>query len=374
MSDGGDRDTLRALDELREAIARCDRGILDQLRQRMELAARAGELKARLELPVVAREVEDSVLGRARAAARTCGVSEAVLEEIFRAVIRASVERQHRIGVQHRRSTTTGAILVLGAVGGMGRWFSAFAELLGHSICGVDPHFDATDASRVTDLDAVRDLDRFDAIIVAAPLSAMPQVVSDLIERRPRALIYELASIKTPLSRLHQRAGELGVRLRSIHPMFGPSKPPYDPLTIVICGAASEREEFEALFAHPYARLIEVPLETHDSLMGWLLGLGHLTGMLFATALSRSGLDPETLHACASTTFLRQAATARSILDEDPALYLDIQHLNPAREGVYATLAAVLDEYRSATAIGSLDDFTRLLESGAAAVSSRSNR
>jgi len=363
----------RELSDLREAIARCDRAILDQLRKRMELAARAGELKARQGVPVIAREVEESVLGRARSAARTCGVSEAVLEEIFRSVIRASVERQHRIGVQHRRSETSGRILVLGAAGGMGRWFCSFADLLGHPIVGVDPGFESTGDDRYAKLDDIGDLECFDAIVVAAPLALMPQVVADLVERRPSGLIYELASIKSPLQPLHERARELGVHLRSIHPMFGPNKAPYDPLTIVVCGGAAERGELEALFAHPYARWIEVSLEDHDALMGWLLGLGHLTGMLFATALSRSGLDPEVLHACASTTFLRQAATARSILDEDPALYLDIQHLNPAREGVYATLATVLGEYREATKAGHLDQFKRLLQSGGPSVRSRAD-
>lgn len=356
------------LSELRDAIARCDRGILDQLRKRMELSALAGEVKAKQGVPVVAREVEESVLGRARSAARTCGVSESVLEDIFRSVIRASVERQHRIGVEHRRSETSGAILVLGAAGGMGRWFCAFAELLGHPVARVDP---VGGEGCCAALDEVGDLDRFDAILVAAPLALMPEVVTDLIERRPKGLVYELASIKSPLATAHARARELGVRLRSIHPMYGPGKAHYDALTIVVCGGSAEREELEALFAHPYTRLIAVPLADHDPLMGWLLGLGHLTGMLFATALSRSGLDPEVLHACASTTFLRQAATARSILDEDPALYLDIQHLNPARDGVYETLAEVLGEYRAATANGDLDEFRRLLESGASAVRSR---
>lgn len=368
MSAAGDPNPERELADLREAIARCDRGILDLLRKRMELSARAGEVKARQGVPVVAREVEESVLGRARSAARTCGVSESVLEDIFRSVIRASVERQHRIGVEHRRSKASGAILVLGAAGGMGRWFCAFAELLGHPVERVDP---AGHGGCFETLDAAGDLDRFAAIIVAAPLALMPSVVSDLIERRPAALVYELASIKSPLAALHARARELGVRLRSIHPMFGPGKAPYDALTVVVCGGSAERAEFDGLFAHPYTRLIEVPFDEHDPLMGWLLGLGHLTGMLFATALSRSGLDPELLHACASTTFLRQAATARSILDEDPALYLDIQHLNPARDGVYETLAAVLGEYRGATAAGDLDEFRRLLDAGAAAVRSR---
>lgn len=356
----------RELDELREAIARCDRAILDQLHKRMELAARVGERKAERGETVVAAEVEASVLGRARAAARTCGVSAEVLEEVFRAVIRASVERQHRIHCERRRGEAAGDLLVLGAAGGMGGWFRAFGELLGHRIVGVDPAFDTDDAEAgcLRSLEAVDDLDRFDALVVAAPLSVMAEATGALVERRPRGLVYELASIKAPLVDAHRRADQLGVRLRSIHPMFGPGKAPYDPLTFVVCGGDAERTECEALFAHPFARWVAVPLEDHDPLMGWLLGLGHLSGMLFATALGRSGQNAELLHACASTTFLRQTATARSILDEDPALYLDIQHRNPARAEVYRVLESALGEYRRATASGDLESFRALLNAG----------
>ena len=365
--------TEEELAQLREAIARCDRGMLDQLRKRMELAARIGELKACVGEPVVVKTVEANVLGRARSAARTCGVSEDVLEEIFQAVIRASVERQHRIGCAQRDANSAGSILVIGAAGGMGGWFLRFAELLGHHTVGVDPAFTQEDDAHHASLATVPDLDAFDACIVAAPLRVMPEVLVDLIDRKPAGIVYELASIKTPLTDAHERARELGVRLRSIHPMFGPGKAPYDPLTIVVCGGAEERGELESLFAHPYANWIDVSFEQHDALMGWLLGLGHLTGMLFATALSRAGLDPDLLRACASTTFLRQADTARSILDEDPALYFDIQHLNPAREGVYETLASVLQEYRDATAGGDLEQFAELLRAGAESVHPRAS-
>ncbi len=95
--------------------------------------------------------------------------------------------------------------------------------------------------------------------------------------------------------------------------------------------------------------------------MGWLLGLAHLSGMLFGSALSRSGLDPAELQACASTTFTRQAATAVSVLGEDPALYLDIQRLNPHREEVYSATRAALEELVSLVAAADLEGFRNTL-------------
>ncbi|HBL28902.1 MAG TPA: prephenate dehydrogenase/arogenate dehydrogenase family protein, partial [Acidobacteria bacterium] len=62
----------------------------------------------------------------------------------------------------------------------------------------------------------------------------------------------------------------------------------------------------------------------HDRLMGWLLGLAHLSNILFGATLTRSGIDPAELHDCASTTFKRQTTTALYVLGENPDLYLDI--------------------------------------------------
>jgi prephenate dehydrogenase len=93
--------------------------------------------------------------------------------------------------------------------------------------------------------------------------------------------------------------------------------------------------------------VVAVPFLHHDRLMGWLLGLAHLSNLLFGAALSRSGIDPEELHACASTTFLRQAATARSVLAEDADLYLDIQRLNPFRAEVYRATRDALAQLES---------------------------
>jgi prephenate dehydrogenase len=99
--------------------------------------------------------------------------------------------------------------------------------------------------------------------------------------------------------------------------------------------------------AHPYTRLLVVPFPHHDRLMGWLLGLAHMNNILFGATLTQSGMDPQELHDCASTTFIRQATTARYVLSENPDLYLDIQRLNPHRTEVYAAARETLARLES---------------------------
>ncbi len=96
--------------ELREEIAWLDGGLLELLEHRFRLASRVGELKARAGQPVVVRQVEQRVLGRARDAAELCGVSPEVMEAIFAAIIRGSVEREDREAFRQALERAAGAL------------------------------------------------------------------------------------------------------------------------------------------------------------------------------------------------------------------------------------------------------------------------
>jgi chorismate mutase/prephenate dehydrogenase len=337
---------------LRDAIAQVDRALLELLRHRFELAAEVGRIKAESDLPIVVRDVENRVLTRARQQADVCGVSEAVMEEVFEAIIRGSVERQYRVGIA-RREQRGEQVLIVGGAGGMGTWLRSFLELAGHSVDIIDLALERLPRApgRFATLDQIEDLNRYAAVLVSVPLNRMAEALDQVVARAPRGLVVEIASIKAPLAEGLKKARERGIEALSLHPMFGPGKSPYEPLTFVLATLTDspdeEKEKISALLSHPYTHLVTVPFLHHDRLMGWLLGLSHLTNILFGAALTRSGVSAAELHACASTTFKRQAATARYVLSEDPDLYLDIQHLNPNRHEVYAAAREALEHIES---------------------------
>jgi prephenate dehydrogenase/chorismate mutase len=356
------------LSRLREAIAGVDRALLELLQRRMELAAEVGRQKAATGVPVVVRDVEDRVLSRARQHAELCGVSPESFEAIFQAIMASSVERQHRVGVA-LRTERGGRVLIVGGSGAMGTWLRGFLALVGH-------HVDVLDAAwadlppapgRFASLSQVADLDAYRHVVVAVPLAATPAVLDELTKRRPAGTVVEIASIKDHLAGALARARDAGVWVSALHPMFGPGKSPYEPLTFVLAcqrDPTEERARLDPLLRHPYTHVIPLAFPHHDRLMGWLLGLAHLTGMLFGFALVRSGLDPAELHECASTTFRRQAATSLSVLSEDPDLYLDIQRLNPHRDEVYRAVHDALADLAGTIA---RDDRSTFREAMAAA-------
>lgn len=357
---------------LRDEIARQDKALLELLARRFELAAQVGRLKAERGQPVVVREVEQRVLSQAREHAESCGVTGDVMEAIFAAIIRGSVERQHRVGVELRRRGG-GRVLVVGAAGAMGVWLDRFLRGIGHTVDGVDTAWAAlpTKEGRFSSLAEVADVGVYAAIVVAVTLETTPQVLRDVAEIASGLPVIEIASIKDHLREsLAELAGAGAIPL-SLHPMFGPGKNHYEPLTVVHAVLEDEEQERARvldLLGHPYLDLVSVPFDRHDRLMGWLLGLAHLSGMLFGAALGRSRLDPAELGRVASTTFARQSATSRSVLAHDPALYFAIQRLNPHRGEVYAALTAALGELTGAVERADQEAFAQAMEGAATAI------
>ncbi|HEX9736104.1 MAG TPA: prephenate dehydrogenase/arogenate dehydrogenase family protein [Thermoanaerobaculia bacterium] len=351
--------------ELREAIAEVDRSLLELLHRRMDLAAAVGRLKAAEKAPIFVPEVHDRVLRRARRHADACGVSEQVMEAIFSAVMRGSIERQHQMAAE-MRSTAGGRMLLVGGAGNMGGWFQGFARRVGHRVDVVDPAMIPLPAAggRFGRFSDIADLDPYDAILVTVPLGVMPAVLAEVVAARPRGLVIEIASIKDHLQDVIARGLDLGVRVSSLHPMFGPGKSHYETLTFVLAchrDPQDEKQTIESWLRYPNTHVVSVPFDHHDRLMGWLLGLAHFSGMFFGCALTSSGLGAEELAACASTTYNRQLSTARSVLQEDPDLYFDIQSLNPHRGDVYRAAREALDQLVAAVQSGDRQRFRNLV-------------
>jgi prephenate dehydrogenase len=264
-------------------------------------------------------------------------------------------------------------VLVLGAAGAMGVWLTRFLQSIGHRTEGVDTAWAGLPSApgRYAALDDAPGLESFEAVFVSVPLEDTPAVLNDLAARELETTVFEITSIKSHVRDALALLRSRGCLAVSLHPMFGPGKNPYGPLTVVHAAGNDEKSEREAtldLLGHPYLDLVSIPFERHDRIMGWLLGLAHLTGMLFANALTHSGLDPAELGRVASTTFERQVDTAQSVLGEDPELYFSIQRLNPFQSEVYAALGRAMKELTGAIEGGDLEAFEEILARAARAL------
>ncbi len=255
---------------------------------------------------------------------------------------------------------------MIGGAGGMGSWFRRALEGAGWGVEVVDPAGGGYGA-----VEEVPDLGRYEYLIVAVPLGAIGEVVGGL--RGVRGVVVEVASIQGHLEAVLGRAWERGVRVVALHPMFGPGREVAggEPLRFVLAAReepAVEEAAVRRLLAGLPAQVVTLPFERHDELMAWVLGLAHLTSLLFGRALAGCGVDPGELAATSSTTFARQSEVARALFGESPDLYLDIQRLNPHRHEVYAAARAALDEVERLVESGDREGFRALFAAGRAAL------
>jgi chorismate mutase/prephenate dehydrogenase len=350
-----------SLDALRDKLAEVDRELLALVARRRELSTEVGRIKRERGLPPRDFRQEREVVERARRAAGQHGLPPRLGEELVLLLIRHALTVQEQDQVQAHASGSGKRALVIGGAGRMGRWFVNFLDSQGYRVEVADPadetaqHADWRDAT----------LDHH-VIVVAAPLGESNRILSELAERRPTGLVFDIGSLKTPLRPGLQKLAAAGVRVASLHPMFGPDTELLSGSHVVFVdvGVAGAVEEAKALFSSTMAVAVEMDLDEHDRLIAYVLGLSHALNIAFFTALSRSGEAAPRLHEISSTTFDHQLRIAGNVARESSQLYFEIQALNPyGSESLEALRQAVAD---LSAVVARSDDpaFTALMRDG----------
>ncbi|MBC8366880.1 prephenate dehydrogenase/arogenate dehydrogenase family protein [bacterium] len=355
---------MAKLDELRDSIARLDGEILDLIARRLEAARQVGEIKSEMEVPIRDFPVEARVKDRLVGACEERGVDP----ELGRELAVLLIEHAVRLQTGFRDLSTkkgSGRALILGGLGKMGAWMAAYLHATGHQVQIFDKASGASDFEIVEDLSAAEGAD---IVVLALPMHAIAPALEAFDPAKVTGLVFDIASLKTPLVKALRDAGARGLRVASVHPMFGPDAEHLIGRNLIFCdcGAESAVPEARLLFEDVGANLVELSLEEHDRQMGYVLGLAHLTSILYAQVLAGSGLDFEQLGRVASTTFGKQNATALDVMRENPDLYFDIQHHNAASPELARRLREGLGEILDAIDGGDRARFHEIMSAGRA--------
>jgi len=325
---GAGEDPKTNLERHRRDIEALDRRILHLVCERLALARQIGELKNQLAEPLRNFRVERQVLERFEEASSFLGLDPLLGHDLALFLIQKAVEEQATLrDVQY----AGGALdtLVVGGKGGMGRWIARFLAGQGHRVRILDPATETTPFPEESDIEAARNAD---LVMVAVPMSACADVLVALANIKPRGVIAEMCSLKSHLTPVLDRLRRNGVRVVSFHPMFGPDVRMLSDRTIVFCtdGRPEDIAVVRGLFEETSAKLVEMEVADHDRRMAAVLGLTHLVNLVYARALSCSGLTAQRLVEVAGVTFQKQIATTLEVVAENPGLYYEIQALNPA--------------------------------------------
>ena len=320
---------MKSLEELRARLDVIDRELLQLVAERQSLGSQIAAVKRATGQPTRDFRREREVVLKARRDAESLGISPALAELLMQALIQESLTTQEQARIAWQGRGSGRRALVIGGRGKMGRWFADFLASQGFAVTVADPAGAVEGYETVPDWRQC-DLQACDVIVVATPIRIANEVLGELAERRPRGIVFDIGSLKTPLRSGLERLRAAGCQVTSVHPMFGPDTELLSGRHVIFIdlGCAQALEEARSLFGSTMAELVVMDLDEHDRLIAYVLGLSHALNIAFFTALAESGEAAPRLARMSSTTFDSQLEVATRVAAESPDLYYEIQSLN----------------------------------------------
>jgi chorismate mutase/prephenate dehydrogenase len=360
------------LETLREQLNALDRELLELAARRQALSTEIARVKQASGLPTRDYTREREVLTRARAHAAELGISPALAESLLTPLIHDSLATQEHARVAAQRHGSGKRALVIGGGGRMGRWFVDYLASQGFAVEVADPAGGVEGhRHRVRWQESALDED---LIVLATPLGTTAAILTELATRRPRGLVFDIGSLKTPLRGGLEALMKAGCRVTSIHPMFGPDTDMLSGRHVIFIdlGNAEALTQARELFAQTMAEHAVMSLDQHDRLIAYVLGLSHALNIAFFTALADSGEAAPHLARLSSTTFDAQLEVATRVAAESPALYFEIQSLNVYGDESLRVLEEAVTRLRRIVAEHDEAAFTSLMTRGKAYLEGRS--
>jgi chorismate mutase/prephenate dehydrogenase len=361
------------LDELRQQLDQLDGELLSLIARRQAISREIAAAKRSTGYPTRDFQRERDVILGVRRRAEALGLPGDLAEKVLRLLIRSSLTTQEQASVASHGAGTGRRALVIGGAGKMGAWFSQFLLSQGFTVQVADPAGSVPGVPVVQDWRALPDLDAFDFIVVATPLGASGTILNELALRRPSGVVFDLGSLKSPLRGGLHALKAAGVKVTSLHPMFGPSTELLSGRHVIFIdlGSAEALAAARALFAPTMAEQVVMSLEEHDRLVAYVLGLSHALNIAFFTALAESGEAAPKLARMSSTTFDAQLDVATTVSEESPELYYEIQALNDYGAESLQALSESVQRLRTAVLTRDFATFRGLMEQGLAYLKDR---
>jgi len=347
-----------SVEGIRWKIEEIDNAILDLIKKRMNIALDMGHQKVDKAMPVRDMRVEDQVRNRYLARGRDVGISDEAAIELSSLLVRESVESQARLP----RPMKPRKVLVVGGGGAMGQWLCRFFTSRGHEV----KVFDDLPGGAFKNVKLEAGVKDADVIAVSSHISATAEMLRKIFKLKPKGLVFDIASVKSPIVDVLKEGADQGLLVCSIHPMFGPSASFIFARNLIVCNCGSDIavNKFMPLLNGTGANVIEMPVEDHDKIISVVLGMSHALNLAFFGALKESGFSHEELRKVSSTTFERQLNTSGTVARESPNLYYEIQHLNPHNREILEKLIDALREVQQAGSDEDRAHMIRLMQEG----------
>ncbi len=351
------------LKELRSELSAIDRQLVELIAARQKIVSDIGRSKQTSGTATRDYAREKDVIEMARSQAEEFGLDPDLAESILRQLIETSLASQERDRVIAEGQGDGRSALVICGAGKMGRWFVDFFRSQGFATTVADKSVEDGPAAFSNWTDAGID---YYVIVVAAPLAASGRILLKIAVLKPRGLVFDIGSLKSPLMDGLRELADAGCKVTSLHPMYGPDTRLLSGRHLIFCdaGCPDATEAAKDLFRSTMVERLDMTLEDHDRLIAYVLGLSHALNIAFFTALAESGEAAPKLAQLSSTTFDSQLLVSEAVAQDNPHLYFEIQHLNKFGQGPLAALSDAASRIRELVAAGDEQGFVDLMLRG----------
>ncbi|WP_289007769.1 bifunctional chorismate mutase/prephenate dehydrogenase [uncultured Idiomarina sp.] len=325
-------DPDQQLSELRNAIDATDNELIEIIARRAKLTAAVGETKRALKQPLYVPQRERSLIKARRSKAKEAGLSEDLIEDVIRRIIRES----YRTQTAQAAATSTQLerpVFVFGGKGALGARLVSQLRQTGYSVTTIDKDDDWPDKD---------DLNQAQLVLMSVPVNKTVELIKQLPPLAEDCVLADVTSIKAaPLNAmLEQHSGPVV----GLHPMFGPSVQNLaKQLVVVTHGRQPERYQWLLdQFVNWGAHLHEVNADKHDDAMGWIQAMRHLSTFAYGVHLANEGVDIKELLELSSPIYRMELMMIGRLFAQNAELYADIIAANKEQ---FASIRRYLQQF-----------------------------
>ncbi|HXW52743.1 MAG TPA: prephenate dehydrogenase/arogenate dehydrogenase family protein [Myxococcota bacterium] len=355
----------KVIKQCRSAISEIDREIFSALKKREQLSLEIGRAKRDLSIPDRDSKREKEVFENAVLMAKGLDLPKDFAIALQKLIVEASLSCQEQDRIKNSDDDVKKSVAVVGGAGRLGQWLYRFFSDSGHEVSVIDLVHPGFPCQYSTELEP--SADSYDIIAVATPIRISNDILGQIYALKLKhPTIFDTSSVKAPVYQSLLKLKENGVRVTSLHPMFGPSvNLLYGKHVIRTSLGVKEADDLVSeIFRATPLQVVDMSIDEHDTIIAILLSLSHMINIVFIRALAESQFSVEYLEKFSSPTFSNLLAVAKKVMSENPQLYFEIQALNPHTQKTHQQLSQAMTEVTSAVAQFDEEKFVAIMTEG----------
>jgi len=314
-------DPAKRLSELRNEIDATDNELIEIIARRAKLTAEVGEVKRSLKQPLYVPERERSLITARRKSAKDAGLSEDLIEDVVRRIIRESYRTQTAQAAA-TSSQLERPVVVFGGEGALGARLVSQLRQTGYSVMTVD---------KESNWPTKEEISHAQLVIMSVPVNKTVELIKQLPPLADDCVLADVTSIKSaPLKAMvEQHHGPVV----GLHPMFGPSVQNLAKQLVVVTHGRHP-EQYQWLldqFINWGAHLHEVSATQHDDAMGWIQAMRHLSTFAYGVHLAEEQVNIKQLLELSSPIYRMELMMIGRLFAQNSELYADIIAANNAK-------------------------------------------